>query len=223
MIFELTAEQQKELDKLNKQINTALHSENSTPAAGELLAQRDDFLFGCEKAAFHAIATDPAAIINHAKEQAPQILNNRFLELSSMCDEQKNIDFLISKGFILKFQDRFLMTFNYAKSEINEELFFHFDTLFDTPNYEKLKRDIFDIIQDLPYIQPGEYDGFILDPEKVARLQIDYQGDRIATKAIDFDYMPMYHGKATDALARLSHRDLKLQSHNRASVQAVFV
>lgn len=169
----------------------------------------DAYSMKCQREYFEKFKNGTAYdIVNHAREQVPRILEfmhrdivREYEGLSEVA--LKDLEFL---GMGIVKRGKFYFFTDYATRIVREELQLHIEALRDDKdNLQTLLKTIIEAAEASPYTDNSKPTK-AQEEEALAfkHLPLSIMSD----SAIFKSNMPMYHGKATDALATLSHRDI---------------
>ena len=166
----------------------------------------DAYCDQCQRERFEPTrAAGTHAIIQDAKAQAPIILEIIHRETVREY-EGLNAEAVYDRGVGIIKKGKFFVNADYATNWLKEELKLHIEALRDDNyNLQMLLTAIIEAVEASPYTdkeKPGQAQAAEVLAFK--HLPLSITPDNAIFKA----NMPMYHGKATDALATLSHKDV---------------
>lgn len=239
MLIEFTPEEQKRLremqepfvqerERIGALIKDAADEEERKRLYTQLRASYDSiiedinaYIDTCQRERFARIRRGGvSAIIAHAKEQCPLMLERMHKELVQDAEglPQEDLAFL-GVGSVKKGQ--LYINADYATKWLKDELRLHIEAVRDDKDtLKRLLSVIIEAVDRSPLTEktPEDEHAKAADQEQfIRRMPLSVAPSSAILKA----NMPMYHGKATDALAALSSRNIKVNPlADRAEIQA---
>jgi len=229
MLITFTEEEQKHIKDIQdsfspewERLTSLIHAATDKEAELNLLIQRqavydsmiemlDAYNLQCQQVRFDEIKRDGVhAIVMHAKGQAPHILE--FIHRETVRDfDGTSAEDLERLGIGTVKKGRLYVYAEYATKWLKDELRLHIEAVKDDKdNLQTLLAAIIEAVEVSPYTEadPAGKKTAAGAPEQEA-LAFKHKPLSITPdSAIYKANMPMYHGKATDALTTLSHRDI---------------
>ena len=237
MLIEFTPEEQQHIKEVQEsftpeweRLTAKIHGyedigaerdEKTRKELGELYMQRqavydsmvevlDAYSLQCQQERFEPIrAAGAHAIVESARHQAPIILE--YIHRQTIRDyEGLNAEALASMGLGTTKKGKFFVNADYATKWLKEELKLHIEALRgDNHNLQTLLKAIIEAVEVSPYTDKEKAAQTTKKQEEAEALAFKHIPLSITPDSAIFKAnMPMYHGKATDALASITHKDI---------------
>jgi len=208
-INEVQASYKQEWEALEAKINDATDTEERNALVLQyqaiyesMVEVLDAFSDKCQRERFEAIKAGGAdAIIENAKQQTPIMLQSMHRETAKLADNL-TADDLQKAGMGTIKKSTFYINADYAIDWLKSELRLHIDALMgDKAKLKELLEAVIEEVNESPLVDNKKSKTEVLS---IKHLPLSITPDSAIFKA----NMPMYHGKATDALAAFSSRDV---------------
>lgn len=171
-----------------------------------MIDQLDTYSDKCQRKRFEKIARGGmAAVVEHAKEQAPVILEYMHRDIVKEFEGAAADDFITELGIGIIKKGKIYIYADYATHWLKDELRLHIDYAREKDGLQALLEVLIEAIESSPFTC-GEKGGLPHDPDTLA---FKHKPLSITPESVIYrPNMPMYHGKATDTLAALTYKNL---------------
>ena len=224
MLITFTEEEQKHIKEIQEgflpdleQLAGMIQATTDTDARRELIIrqqavydsmidQLDIYSDKCQRERFEEVTRGGmAAVVAHARGQAPAIIEYMHRDIIKEFEGVTSDDFLRELGIGVIKKGKIYLYADYATQWLKDELRPHIEYARETDNLQALLEVLIEAVENSPYTC-GEEGRRTADPDILAfkHKPLSITPESAIYKA----NMPMYHGKATDALAVLTHKNL---------------